>query len=169
MKKFNQEEKFYRNNQGFSLVELIVVIAIMAVLVGMVGAQVIPYINNAKKSRDIQILSSYATAGVVAYSERVDSVPASTTDMTVTIVPGNASTGDTYTCSITDAQDVAAEMKHLVSKNYLTESGSLFQSKEYKGIDKIVVTFDFDNARVKVDAYKGTELRSVDDDIQAIL
>ncbi|MBQ6094530.1 MAG: prepilin-type N-terminal cleavage/methylation domain-containing protein, partial [Lachnospiraceae bacterium] len=34
------------NNKGFSLVELIIVIAIMAILVGVVGTQVIPYLEN---------------------------------------------------------------------------------------------------------------------------
>ena len=37
-----------KDNKGFSLVELIIVIAIMAILVGIVGTQVIPYINKSK-------------------------------------------------------------------------------------------------------------------------
>ena len=158
------KEKLQTDNRGFSLVELIIVIAIMAVLVGTVGTQVIPYLNNAKKARDIQILSSYATAGVAAYSEKVESVPVLDT-MTVTVVSGGA--GDVYTCD--DAQVVADEMKFLIDKNYLSSSGENFQSKTYRNIDKIVIVFDFENARVHVHAYEGSDEKSVEDDIGAIL
>ena len=33
------------DNKGFSLIELIIVIAIMAILIGIVGTQVVPYIE----------------------------------------------------------------------------------------------------------------------------
>ena len=54
------------NNKGFSLVELIIVIAIMAILVGVVGTQVIPYLENSRKAKDQQILSAWNTAAVSA-------------------------------------------------------------------------------------------------------
>jgi type IV pilus assembly protein PilA len=56
------------NNKGFSLVELIIVIAIMAILVGVVGTQVIPYLENSRHAKDYQILSSWNTAAMSAYS-----------------------------------------------------------------------------------------------------
>jgi prepilin-type N-terminal cleavage/methylation domain-containing protein len=56
------------NNKGFSLVELIIVIAIMAILVGVVGTQVIPYLENSRQAKDYQILSSWNTAAMSAYS-----------------------------------------------------------------------------------------------------
>lgn len=158
--------KLHRDDRGFSLVELIIVIAIMAVLVGTVGTQVIPYLNNAKKARDIQILSAYATAGVVAYSEKVESVP-NVDNMKVVIVPGGASTGDVFTCS--DCQVVADEMKVLIAKDYLSDTSKPFKSKTYQDIDKIEVEFDFENARVHVKAYQGTDEKSSEDDIGAIL
>lgn len=58
-----------KDNKGFSLVELIIVIAIMAILVGIVGTQVIPYISKSKVAKDQQVLNSISTAGVAAYSE----------------------------------------------------------------------------------------------------
>ena len=65
----NRKEELKKNNKGFSLVELIIVIAIMAILVGIVGTQVIPYISKSKVAKDQQVLNSISTAGVTAYSE----------------------------------------------------------------------------------------------------
>lgn len=73
MKIMNKFQKKLTNrkedNKGFSLVELIIVIAIMAILVGIVGTQVIPYISKSKVAKDQQVLNSISTAGVTAYSE----------------------------------------------------------------------------------------------------
>lgn len=49
------------NNKGFSLVELIVVIAIMAVLVGVLAPQFIKYVEKSRESTDITNLDSIKT------------------------------------------------------------------------------------------------------------
>ncbi|MEI3592763.1 MAG: prepilin-type N-terminal cleavage/methylation domain-containing protein [Lachnospiraceae bacterium] len=49
-------------NKGFSLVELIIVIAIMAVLVGVLAPQFIKYVEQSRKSTDIQNVASIVTA-----------------------------------------------------------------------------------------------------------
>jgi type IV pilus assembly protein PilA len=73
MKKFLQiMKKKKADNKGFSLVELIIVIAIMAILVGIVGTQVIPYLNKSKEAKDLQLINSYCTAAVSAYSSNVN-------------------------------------------------------------------------------------------------
>ena len=43
-----------KGNKGFSLVELIIVIAIMAVLIAVLAPQFIKYVEQSKRSRDIQ-------------------------------------------------------------------------------------------------------------------
>lgn len=63
-----QEKKL--NKKGFSLVELIVVIAIMAIMVGIVGTQVLPYIEKSRQSKDYQIISGVCTAATTSYAAK---------------------------------------------------------------------------------------------------
>ena len=158
MKKLSGDQK------GFSLVELIIVIAIMSILVGVVGTQVIPYMNRAKAARDLQILDAFASAGVYAYSAKCEYVPDVTT-MTVTIT-SNAGY-DLYTC--TDCQEVADEIRDLMNRNYLSDPSKPFKSKTYRNIDKIEVVFEFDNGRVSVHAYEGSDEKSDHDIIYEVL
>ena len=50
------------NNKGFSLVELIIVIAIMAVLVGVLAPAYLRYVEKSRKSADVQALDAVANA-----------------------------------------------------------------------------------------------------------
>ena len=51
-----------KNNKGFSLVELIIVIAIMAILVGVIAPQLIKYIEKTNESSDTQLCDSIRSA-----------------------------------------------------------------------------------------------------------
>ena len=55
-----------KNNKGFSLVELIIVIAIMAILVGVLAPQLIKYIEKSKVSADTQAADSVHSAMLTA-------------------------------------------------------------------------------------------------------
>lgn len=55
-----------KNNKGFSLVELIIVIAIMAILVGVMAPQLIKYIEKTNISSDTQLCDSVRTAIITA-------------------------------------------------------------------------------------------------------
>lgn len=57
------------NNKGFSLVELIIVIAIMAILVGVMAPQLIKYIEKANVSSDVQLCDDVRTAIITAMSD----------------------------------------------------------------------------------------------------
>lgn len=57
------------NNKGFSLVELIIVIAIMVILVVAVAPQYLKHVNNSKISTDVQTAAEMATAINVAVAD----------------------------------------------------------------------------------------------------
>jgi type IV pilus assembly protein PilA len=58
-----------KNNKGFSLVELIVVIAIMAVLVGVLAPQFIKYVEKSREATDIQNISSIGDSLQTYYAD----------------------------------------------------------------------------------------------------
>lgn len=57
------------NNKGFSLVELIVVIAIMAILVGALAPALLKYVRQSRQSADIQAGNALYTAVQAAIAE----------------------------------------------------------------------------------------------------
>ena len=57
------------NNKGFSLVELIIVIAIMAILVGIIAPQLIRYIEKSKVSTDLRSLDAIYQAVIYAAND----------------------------------------------------------------------------------------------------
>lgn len=62
------------NNKGFSLVELIIVIAIMVVLVGVLAPQFIKYVESSRSSTDMQNMELVKTAIEVAATDETYSV-----------------------------------------------------------------------------------------------
>lgn len=122
-----------KDNKGFSLVELIIVIAIMAILVGIVGTQVIPYINKSKVEKDRQLVNSYCTAAVSAYSMVAGDLTADPTSF------------DVYGSNSGSNATVAAKIQELT---YSTFDATKFKSKEAQGCSDVTISFDSTNHTV---------------------
>ena len=97
-----------KNNSGFSLVELIIVIAIMAVLIGVLAPQFIKYVERSRESTDLQNISEVKTA-VESYV--ADQQIAGEKPITVTISGGDKGTitisGTGYTAKALEEYGVA--------------------------------------------------------------
>ena len=70
------------NNKGFSLVELIIVIAIMAVLMGVLAPQYLKYVKQSKISTDITNAEEMATAINVAVADGANTSDADSVTVT---------------------------------------------------------------------------------------
>ena len=83
------------NNKGFSLVELIIVIAIMAVLIGVLAPQYLKYVERSRVSTDRDNVTSIESALQVwaADPSATTAFPAGTTTVTLTGTASTPATG----------------------------------------------------------------------------
>lgn len=90
------------NNKGFSLVELIIVIAIMAILAGAIAPALIRYIDKSRKSNDVSAAKTIKTAvetamsNEVTYANLTDAsfTSSGTTSPCLTLTPGGTASTD---------------------------------------------------------------------------
>ncbi|MDR2547188.1 MAG: type II secretion system GspH family protein [Lachnospiraceae bacterium] len=73
------KEKRFINNKGFSLVELIIVIAIMAILIGVLAPNLMRYIERTNVSADVQLAASLRMAIVTGLADPTTHDAATTT------------------------------------------------------------------------------------------
>lgn len=140
------------DNKGFSLVELIIVIAIMAILVGVVGTQVIPYIEKSRQAKDLQILSGLCTNMTSAASNCAGVLDA-TANYTITIAVSN---GVMSTCSVSTTSSATSNGANELLDNFVELCGGdtstktisqSFESKDAKsGGSSVTCVFTQSNA-----------------------
>ncbi len=82
------------DNKGFSLVELIIVIAIMAILVGVLAPQFIKYVESSRQSTDIQNASEIRAAveAYVAEKQPSDNITVQVNNANIKISGGSVVT-----------------------------------------------------------------------------
>ena len=83
-------KKMKMNNKGFSLVELIIVIAIMAILAGALAPALIKYIASSRRSADVNNANTIATAINAALQDE-SAFDAAPTGSSVVQMPTSAS------------------------------------------------------------------------------
>ena len=128
------------NNKGFSLVELIIVIAIMAVLIGVLAPQYLKYVEKSRQSADLDNYSAMISA-VEAWAAD----PANTwVDGTIKCTAGSASSA-TGGCS-TALGDAGIDPTKVTMKS--TKYGTC-EITATKDTTTGFISFSFTNADVK--------------------
>lgn len=149
------------NNEGFSLVELIIVIAIMAILAAALAPQLIKYINNSRKSTDVQSGQSIATAVSVALTDE-----AAYSDATSGIAAGGSATfwiSDGY---VATPDTFEAKVKEIIGAAQPTPKYRGNGTNDYNDFAIVISKSSSNNVSFAIyPAYKDASYSPVDDDM----
>lgn len=117
-----------KSNKGFSLVELIIVIAIMAILIAVLAPQYLKYVEKTKRSTDAKAFGEVVQATEVAIADPLNGFTGDSLDVEWT------GTGSTASFTIGDT-NIQAEVAGVVNG---TNSTSLpAKSKLFPGSSKV--------------------------------
>lgn len=149
MKKMSQ-----KNNKGFSLVELIVVVAIMAVLMGILVPTLVKNVEKSKKQKDASAIEEIRSTMVTTLADPTYS------DIEATIVYDGTTIDVDTPKTITPVKPITdAEVKTFLTAVSADVKDWKFTSKAYKADDQ--VTFVISGQMVTV--YREAEDESVAD------
>ncbi len=148
-----KEKKAVNRNRGFSLVELIIVIAIMAVLIGVLAPQFVKYIERSRKSADVQNVGEIIHAVEVYSMNEVNQpyVVNDTFDISNTEVVPNPSGGLVDRAMI----DAGLESIKLKSKDWTDPKGGTLTLEVDVVGDPGKIGFTLTNQRAGVDLLAG--------------
>lgn len=140
------KKKLVGNQNGFSLVELVIVIAIMAVLIGLLAPQFIKYVEKSRESKDLQNISEIKSA-VEAYV--ADNKMEAGDEITIEISGNKAKVGGAaYTTGsldeygITDETALSSTHWASITLIYNISSGAyLWSEKDGKNLSAIGSTY----------------------------
>lgn len=110
-----------KNNKGFSLVELIVVIAVMAVLVGVLAPAYLRYVDKAKLQKDVSAVAEVVESIKMAAAEEDVSEEITAAGITVTLNSDDAGKIDVPNT----ADDLSEEIKATVGDKVVFTSTAL--------------------------------------------
>ena len=122
------------NNKGFSLVELIIVVAIMAVLIGVLAPTYLKYVENSKKTSDCSAIGSILDAVEVIAVDPMETTwvgsTAGTSGFTVTWSNGTATYGGNGTVEGL-VEEIASASKASLKSSWASATNFKIEAKKY--------------------------------------
>lgn len=143
------------NNKGFSLVELIVVIAIMAILIGVLAPQYLRYVEKTRLQKDNSALAEIANAVKIALAD--PTINEGTPDQTTITITNASGSVATFDVSDNAKTAIAAPTGSTITTALSTELGNVVgtfdtQSTTYReSTHAIVFTITNDGGAVSID------------------
>ena len=126
------------NNKGFSLVELIIVIAIMAVLVAVLAPQYIKYVENSRVAKDENAVAEAIHATQVALADETVY-----TNLAVPTITSPATEAVANTVTITDATAISSTCTGLAAEVQSAVGNSIdFTSKTHSAASSDTYTIN---------------------------
>ena len=149
----NTLRKKQKNNKGFSLVELIVVIAIMAVLVGVLAPQLIRYVEKSRESTDIQNCDNIVTALKSFYADKENAPTTVKVELTTVNKPKVFLGTSTTALGDTDDENPLKDAK-LTGTKLRSKKWATTKEKEGKDdADGLTITYTTSTGEVVYAAY----------------
>ncbi len=135
-----------KNNKGFSLVELIVVVAIMAVLMTVLAPMLLKYVEQSRLQKDNSAIAEIANAIEIAMANETINNSVDATGVVIEITDGDTANkkAKTVTFSSTDTNALIKELSTVIG-TYTTTSNT------YRDLEAdIEITVTNTNGVVKV-------------------
>jgi len=123
------------NNKGFSLIELVIVVAIMAALIAILAPQYLKYVEKSRVTADKAVLNEIATAIKATASDPDSSYAWHATNDTAVVFSGTA--GSTLTLQATDPTGFGTDLANILSDTTIT-----LKSAQGKLMNTITFTVD---------------------------
>ena len=151
MLKFLKDKK--KDNKGFTLVELVIVVAILAIFVGILAPQYTKYVEKSRKAADASNLENLVTVVKTAASDSTDTIAAGTYKITIT------KDGTTVTPNTNGASALDSVLTEFAGNNW---AQTKLKSKNWESNDKkvkaISATIDVTNEGKVTVNYDPTDL-----------
>lgn len=111
------------NNKGFTLVELIVVIAILGVLMAVLVPQYIQYVEKSREGTDASAIAEYFHAIEIA-SASTETAPADDATLAVTVTNGTVTLKTDVTTNPTAVDLIANEVNDVIGATFTLKSAA---------------------------------------------